>query len=81
MPAVKSVPIKDPDSGAILGQRFEASNTFLASLHGSGDRRGNYVPMKRPDGKVVNVNRKLAAGGYYDDKGYEPAKPKEGAGK
>jgi hypothetical protein len=74
MPAVKSVPIKDLDTGTVVGQRFEASTSFLASLHGSGDRPGNYVPMKRPDGKTVNVNRKLAAGGYYDDKGYEPVK-------
>lgn len=78
MPALKSVPIKN-EEGVTLGQRFEASASFLASLHGAGDRPGNYSPMKRPDGKVVSVNRKLAGGGYYDDKGYEPVKAKEAA--
>lgn len=76
MPAVKSVPIKDSED-KVVGQYFEASNSFLTSLRGNGDRPGNYVPFKRPDGQVVNANRKLAAHDYYDDKGFEPVKAKE----
>jgi hypothetical protein len=76
MPAVKSVQIKDSED-KVVGQYFEASNSFKASLNGDGSRPGNYVPFKRPDGQVVNANRKLAAHGYYDDKGFEPVKVKE----
>lgn len=76
MAAVKSVPIKDSE-GATVGQYFEASNSFLSSLKGTGDRPGNYVPMRRGDGVVINANRKLAARGYYDDKGFETPKAKE----
>jgi hypothetical protein len=73
MPAVKSVPIHDSE-GKVVGQYFEASNSFLNSLRGTNDRPGNYVPMKRQDGQTINANRKLAARGYYDDKGFEAPK-------
>jgi hypothetical protein len=73
MAAVKSVPIKDSED-KIVGQYFEASNSFLNSLRGDSNRSGNYVAMTRPDGQVIGANRKLATRGYYDDKGYEKAK-------
>lgn len=77
MPGVKSILIKN-DEGAVVGQRFEASEGFKRSLFGSDNKPGNYVAMKRPsDGVVINANRKLAAEGYYADKGFEPVKAKE----
>lgn len=61
MPAVKMVPIKNED-GQVVAQYFEPSNSFSASV------AKNRFPMLRPDGKTVNVNRKLQARGHYDDK-------------
>lgn len=68
MPAVKMVPIKNED-GQVVAQYFEPSNSFAAAAI------RNRVPMTRPDNKVVNVNRKLAAKGHYDDKGYVTVSP------
>lgn len=61
MPAVKMVPIRNED-GQIVAQYFEPSNSFVASV------AKNRLPMLRPDGKTVNVNKKLQARGHYDDK-------------
>lgn len=61
MPAVKMVPIKNED-GQIVAQYFEPSNSFAASV------AKNRQPMIRPDGRGVNVNRKLQSRGHYDDK-------------
>lgn len=61
MPAVKMVPIRNED-GQIVAQYFEPSNSFVAAT------QKNRMPMVRPDGRMVNVNRKLQAKGHYDDK-------------
>ena len=61
MPAVKMVPVRNED-GQIVAQYFEPSNSFTASV------AKNRMPMVRPDGRMVNVNRKLQARGHYDDK-------------
>lgn len=61
MPAVKMVPIKNED-GQTVAQYFEPSNSFTISV------TKNRQPMVRPDGRTVNVNRKLQARGHYDDK-------------
>ncbi len=72
MPAVKMVPIRNED-GQIVAQYFEPSNSFAASA------AKNRMSMFRPDGRTVNVNRKLQARGHYDDEhGFTidaPAKP------
>lgn len=60
MPAVKMVPIKNED-GQTVAQYFEPSNSFSASV------AKNRLPMTRPDGRTVNVNKKLQARGHYDD--------------
>lgn len=61
MPAVKMVPIRNED-GQIVAQYFEPSNSFSAAV------AKNRLPMVRPDGKVVGVNKKLQAKGHYDDR-------------
>lgn len=61
MPAVKMVPIKNED-GQTVAQYFEPSNSFAASA------QRNRLPMIRPDGRTVNVNKKLQMRGHYDDK-------------
>lgn len=61
MAAVKMVPIRNED-GQVVAQYFEPSNSFTASV------TRNRLSMIRPDGKLVNVNKKLQARGYYDDK-------------
>lgn len=61
MPAVKMVPIKNED-GQVVAQYFEPSNSFVTSV------AKNRLPMVRPDGRQVNVNKKLQARGHYDDK-------------
>lgn len=61
MPAVKMVTVRDADNN-IIDQHFEASATFAASA------TKNRLPMIRPDGRGVNVNKKLQARGHYDDK-------------
>lgn len=61
MPAVKMVPIKNED-GQTVAQYFEPSNSFAAAA------QKNRLPMLRPDGRTVNVNKKLQARGHYDDK-------------
>ncbi len=60
MPAVKMVPVRNED-GQIVAQYFEPSNSFALAA------QKNRIPMQRPDGRVVNVNRKLQARGHYDD--------------
>ncbi len=62
-PALKMVPIKD-ESGNVVANRFEPSNTFLADLG------NNYVEMRDEKGRVVRANRKLARNGHYSDKGF-----------
>jgi hypothetical protein len=69
MPSVKSIPIKNPD-GQVIGQRFEASEQFKRH---TAERM---VPMARGDGRVVRVNRKLAANGHYADRGFTESKGK-----
>lgn len=61
MPAVKMVPIKD-DEGNVVARYFEPSNSFAQAV------QKNRLPMVRPDGKPVNVNKKLQARGHYDDR-------------
>ena len=61
MPAVKMVPIKNED-GQTVAQYFEPSKGFVEAA------QRNRLPMFRPDGRTVNVNRKLQARGHYDDK-------------
>ena len=61
MPAVKMVPIRNED-GQIVAQYFEPSRSFSEAA------QKNRMPMQRPDGKIVNVNRKLQAKGHYDDR-------------
>lgn len=61
MPAVKMVPIKN-DEGQVVAQYFEPSNSFVTAV------QKNRLAMQRPDGKPVNVNRKLQARGHYDDR-------------
>jgi hypothetical protein len=78
MASVKSTPIRDPENGSVVGQFFEPSGAYLGLLNGNQTRRGNYDDMKRPDGKVVRVNRKLASRGHYEDKGFEPVSAKKG---
>lgn len=70
MPAVKMVPIKNED-GQTVAQYFEPSNSFAASVI------KNRLPMIRPDGRGVNVNRKLQARGHYDDKHGFTVPPKD----
>lgn len=70
MPAVKMVPIKNED-GQVVAQYFEPSNSFVASVV------KNRQPMIRPDGRGVNVNRKLQARGHYDDKHGFTTPPKD----
>jgi hypothetical protein len=69
MASVKSIPIKNAD-GQVVSQRFEASESFKNSI------KRTSVPMVRPDGKTVNVNRKLAHRGNYTDKGYTEKRSK-----
>lgn len=61
MPAVKMMPIKNED-GQTVAHYFEPSNSFAAAA------QKNRLPMLRPDGKIVGVNRKLQAKGHYDDR-------------
>lgn len=61
--ALKSIPIRDPETGAAVGQYFEPSDAFRA--HAAAGQ----TPMMRTDGKTVQVNKKLLARGHYDDKG------------
>lgn len=61
MPAVKRVQVKD-DDGNVIDDHIEPSSTFVASV------AKNRQPMIRPDGRGVNVNRKLQSRGHYDDK-------------
>lgn len=61
MPAVKLVTLRDDDNNAIESH-FEPSAKFAA------DAQKNRLPMIRPDGRQVNVNRKLQSRGHYDDK-------------
>jgi hypothetical protein len=60
MPAVKMVPIKN-DEGEVVARYFEPSNSFVSAVE------KNRLPMLRPDGRTVNVNRKLQSRGHYDD--------------
>lgn len=61
--ALKSIPIRDPETNGVVGQYFEPSDAFKSTS------AAGQVPMVRADGKTVQVNRKLVARGYYDDKG------------
>jgi uncharacterized protein involved in high-affinity Fe2+ transport len=61
MPAVKMVPIKNED-GVTVANYFEPSKSFAESA------QRNRMPMVRPDGKTVGVNKKLQAKGHYDDR-------------
>lgn len=61
MPAVKLVTIRDEDNNPIESH-FEPSNSFAVSA------QKNRELMFRPDGRTVNVNRKLQRRGHYDDK-------------
>lgn len=61
MPAVKMVPIKD-DEGNVVARYFEPSSSFTISV------TKNRQSMFRPDGRMVNVNKKLQARGHYDDR-------------
>lgn len=73
MPAVKMVTVRDDDNN-IIDQHFEASSTFVQSAV------KNRQPMIRPDGRGVNVNRKLQARGHYDDKHGFTLPPKDTGG-
>ena len=61
MPAVKMVPIKNED-GQTVAQYFEPSNSFSIAV------QKNRHLMFRPDGRTVNVNRKLQRRGHYDER-------------
>jgi hypothetical protein len=61
--ALKSIPIRDPETGAAVGQYFEPSDSFKAAA------AAGQVTRVRTDGKEVQVSKKLLARGYYDDKG------------
>jgi hypothetical protein len=61
MPAVKMVPIKN-EEGVTVAHYFEPSKSFVESVS------RNRMPMIRPDGKTVGVNKKLQAKGHYDDR-------------
>lgn len=61
MPAVKRVTIRD-DDGNVVDDHIEPSSTFAAAA------QKNRLSMLRPDGRTVNVNRKLQAKGHYDDR-------------
>lgn len=75
MPAVKLVTLRDADNNAIESH-FEPSSTFATAA------QKNRLPMIRPDGRQVNVNRKLQARGHYDDKhGFVPPPEDTGAAK
>lgn len=73
MPAVKLVTLRDEDNN-VIEHHFEPSASFVAAA------QKNRQPMFRPDGKSVNVNKKLQARGHYDDKhGFTLSKSKETA--
>ena len=67
MPAVRSVPIRDPENNSVIGQYFESSHEFLGNL----DK--NYVEMSKGTQKI-RANRKLIS--HYVDKGFEVVTPK-----
>lgn len=64
MPAVKSIPIRDPENDSVVGQYFEASTDFQNSLS------RNYVTMSNGK-REIRANKKLVH--HYTDKGYEVA--------
>lgn len=61
MPAVKRVTVRD-DDGNVIDDHIEPSSTFATSA------MKNRQLMFRPDGRTVNVNRKLQQRGHYDDR-------------
>lgn len=63
--AIKSVPIRDPDTDAVVGQYFEASDSFKSHV------AAGQISLVRPDGKMVQVNRKLSTRGHYEDRGFQ----------
>ena len=60
--ALRAVPVRDENTGTMVGQYFEPSNEFKAAV------KRNMTEVVRIDGRTVFVNRKLQRLGHYSDR-------------